>query len=161
MKHKTCAWMTTVMLALAGFSLTTSLAQNIGVAAPASAKQPAAAATLMDSIPDIIFCKDLNGVYRGGNKAWARLAGKPLNQLIGKTDLDLFPGEFGKTFQAKGREMLASRQIRRNEEWVVYPDGHRAALNTLFTGELASMTAVWSHANDGPRLPGKPTCLGS
>lgn len=46
--------------------------------------------TLMDSIPDIIFYKDLDGVYRGGNKAFAQLAGKALDQLIGKTDLDLF-----------------------------------------------------------------------
>ena len=89
--------------------------------------------TLMDSIPNIIFYKDLDGVYRGGNKAWARLAGKPMDQLIGKTDLDLFPEELAKSFRAKDQEMLASRQTRRNEEWVVYPDGRRALLDTLKT----------------------------
>ena len=47
----------------------------------------------MNSIPDIIFYKDMDGVYRGGNSAWAALAGKPLDQLIGKTDFDLFPAD--------------------------------------------------------------------
>ena len=122
------------MLALASLSLTTSVqAQNNGVTAKPSAKQLTAAATLMDSIPDIIFCKDLNGVYRSGNQAWARLAGKPLDQLIGKTDLDLFPEELGKSFQAKDREMLTSGETQRNEEWAVYPDGRRALLDTLKT----------------------------
>jgi len=194
MKHKTFVWMTTLMLAMASFSLTTTiLAQNKEQSAQDPAKQLTAITTLMDSIPDIIFYKDLDGVYRGGNNAWARLVGKPKDQLIGKTDLDLFPEELAKSFRAKDREMLASRQSRRNEEWVAYPDGRRAlldtlktpwldasgkvlgvlgicreitpspaaekevlaandqfyaALNTLFTGELAPMNAIWSHAND-------------
>lgn len=182
------------MLAAASFSLTnTSLAQNKEQSVADPAEQLTATATLMDSIPDIIFYKDLKGVYRGGNNAWARLAGKPKDQLIGKTDLDLFPGELGKSFQAKDQKMLASRQTRRNEEWVVYPDGRRAlldtlktpwldesgkvlgvlgicreitpspaaekevlaanqqfyaALNQLLTGEMKSMTTVWSHEDD-------------
>ena len=37
----------------------------------------------MNSIPDIIFYKDMDGVYRGGNSAWATLLGKPADQLIG------------------------------------------------------------------------------
>ena len=194
MQQKTSVWITTLLLAVASFSLTTTtLAQNKDQSAQDPAKQLTAITTLMDSIPDIIFYKDMDGVYRGGNKAWARLAGKPLDQLIGKTDLDMFPEEFAKSFRAKDREMLASRQTQRNEEWVVYPDGRRAlldtlktpwldesgkvlgvlgisreitpspaaekevlaandqfyaALNTLFTGELAPMNAIWSHAND-------------
>ena len=37
----------------------------------------------MNSIPDIIFYKDTEGVYRGGNTAWAALTGKPIDQLVG------------------------------------------------------------------------------
>lgn len=123
-----------LLIAVAGLCLTsTSLAQNQQPSAADPAKQLSAISTLMDSIPDIIFYKDLDGVYRGGNKAWSRLAGKPLDQLIGKTDLDLFPEELAKSFQAKDQEMLASRQDRRNEEWVVYPEGRRALLDTLKT----------------------------
>jgi PAS domain S-box-containing protein len=87
----------------------------------------------LDSIPDIIFYKDLEGVYRGGNKAWATLAGKPLDTLIGMTDFELFAKDLASLFRTKDQEMLASQKSRRNEEWVVYPDGRRALLDTLKT----------------------------
>ena len=87
----------------------------------------------MNSIPDIIFYKDTEGVYRGGNTAWAALAGKPLDQLIGKTDLDLFPEEIGKSFQSYDKAMLASGKATRNKEWLVYPDGKKVYVETLKT----------------------------
>ena len=58
-------------------------------------------AAIINSIPDIIFYKDIDGVYRGGNQAWAELLGKPLNELIGKTDLDLFPEDVAKFFRER------------------------------------------------------------
>jgi PAS domain S-box-containing protein len=75
----------------------------------------------------------MEGVYRGGNKAWGQLSGRAPDELIGKTDFDLFPRDLAESFRANDREMLASRQTRRNEEWVVYPDGRRALLDTLKT----------------------------
>lgn len=180
-------------LMLTSVLTTTSQAQNHEPSTQDSALQLAAITSLMDSIPDIIFYKDLEGVYRGGNKAWAQLLGKTPDELIGKTDFDLFPEDLAKFFRTKDLEMLTSRQTQRNEEWVVHPDGRRAlldtlktpwvdpsgkvlgvlgicrditpsptaeqdvlaandqfysALNTMFTGELAPMIAMWSHAND-------------
>jgi PAS domain S-box-containing protein len=87
----------------------------------------------MNSIPDIIFYKDTDGVYRGGNTAWAALLGKPLDQLVGKTDLDLFPEEMGKSFQSYDKAMLASGKATKNEEWLVYPDGRKVYVVTLKT----------------------------
>ncbi len=87
----------------------------------------------MNSIPDIIFYKDTDGVYRGGNTAWAALLGKPLDQLVGKTDLDLFPEEMGKSFQSYDKAMLASGKATKNEEWLVYPDGRKVYVETLKT----------------------------
>jgi PAS domain S-box-containing protein len=87
----------------------------------------------MNSIPDIIFYKDTDGVYRGGNTAWAALLGKPLDQLVGKTDLDLFPEEMGKSFQSYDKAMLAGGKATKNEEWLVYPDGRKVYVETLKT----------------------------
>lgn len=89
--------------------------------------------SVLNTIPDIIFFKDLDGVYRGGNAAWAKLAGKPLSELIGKTDLDLFPKELAESFRAYDQAMLKSGQSQRNDEWVTYPDGNRALIDTLKT----------------------------
>ena len=87
----------------------------------------------MNSIPAIIFYKDKDGVYRGGNSAWAALLGKPLDQIVGKTDFDLFPADVAKSFQSYDKAMLASGQATKNEEWLVYPDGRKVYVETLKT----------------------------
>jgi PAS domain S-box-containing protein len=87
----------------------------------------------MNSIPDIIFYKDTAGVYRGGNTAWAALAGKPLDQLVGKTDFDLFQADVAKSFQSYDKAMLAYGKATKNEEWLTYPDGRKVYVETLKT----------------------------
>jgi len=86
---------------------------------------------VVDSLPDVIFYKDLDGVYRAGNKAWGELAGLPVGELLGKTDFDLFPEDVATGFREQDLEMLRSRQCRRNQEWLDYPDGRRAKVDTL------------------------------
>ncbi|MFM8719277.1 MAG: PAS domain-containing protein [Chthoniobacterales bacterium] len=102
-------------------------------AADNAADQLEIVTTAMNSIPDIIFYKDTEGVYRGGNSAWAALAGKPLDQLIGKTDFDLFPADVAKSFQSYDKAMLEAGKARRNEEWLTYPDGRKVYVETLKT----------------------------
>jgi PAS domain-containing protein len=55
---------------------------------------------VVDSLPDVIFYKDLDGVYSAGNKAWGELLGRPVGELLGKTDADLFPAAVASGFRA-------------------------------------------------------------
>ena len=87
----------------------------------------------MDFIPDLIFYKDLEGVYLGCNRALCELIGRPVDELVVKTDFDLFPENLAKSFRGKDQEMLDSGQTKRNDEWVDYPDGRRVLLDTLKT----------------------------
>tara|TARA_B110000285_G_scaffold90166_1_gene103328 strand:+ start:639 stop:1097 length:459 start_codon:yes stop_codon:yes gene_type:complete len=121
------ALLSIALLAAASVVTNTALAEN-------GSPHPAVdLTTVMNSIPDIIFYKDLAGVYRGGNSAWAKLTGQPLDQIIGKTDFDLFPEELATSFRTYDQAMLASGQSRSNQEWVVYPDGQRVLLETVKT----------------------------
>jgi PAS domain S-box-containing protein len=88
---------------------------------------------LIDSIPDLIFFKDHASVYLGCNKAFEAFAGRTENDLIGLTDLDMFPREVGELFRETDRQMMAHRMSRRNEEWVDYQDGRHVFLETLKT----------------------------
>ena len=91
---------------------------------------------VLDSTPDLIFYKDYrdkDGSYIGCNQAFAAFVGKPLEQIIGKNDLDLFGFEVGNFFRTKDLEMLNANATRINEEWVSYPDGRRVLLSTLKT----------------------------
>jgi len=104
---------------------------NHSPAADSAAEQLETVTTAMNSIPDVIFYKDLDDVYRGGNTAWAALLGKPLDELIGKTDAELFPAEVAASFRADDQTTLAGGKARRFQEWLVYPDGRKVYVNTL------------------------------
>jgi PAS domain S-box-containing protein len=117
----------------AAIAMAFAASAQLSPAADSAAEQLATVTSAMNSIPDIIFYKDTDGVYRGGNTAWAALLGKPLDQLVGKTDLDLFPEEMAKSFQSYDKAMLAGGQATRNEEWLVYPDGRKVYVETLKT----------------------------
>jgi PAS domain-containing protein len=84
---------------------------HLSPAADTAAEPLEVITSAMNSIPDIIFYKDTEGVYRGGNTAWAALVGKPLDQLVGKTDFDLFPADVAKSFQSYDKAMLASGKV--------------------------------------------------
>ncbi|MEA5113858.1 MAG: PAS domain S-box protein [Geobacteraceae bacterium] len=88
---------------------------------------------LIDSIPDLIVFKDHESVYLGCNKAFEAFAGRKEKDLIGLTDLDMFPREVGEFFRKMDCQMMAHRKARRNEEWVDYPDGRHVFLETLKT----------------------------
>jgi PAS domain S-box-containing protein len=80
--------------------------------------------SVINSIPDLIFYKDLEGVYLGGNKAFSELIGRPIDEI---------PENVAKFFREKDQEMLASRHTKRNDEWVDYPDGRHVLSDTLKT----------------------------
>jgi PAS domain S-box-containing protein len=88
---------------------------------------------VIDLMPEVIFYKDLNGLYQGGNLAWAELIGKPVSQMIGKSDLDIFPKESAEIYHHNDLKMLALKQETRNQEWIQYPDGRRVFVETQKT----------------------------
>jgi len=89
--------------------------------------------SLIDSVPDIIFYKDMNGVYLGCNPRFAEFVGRPRNEIIGMTDYDLFDKEIADFFREHDRHMLASGSPRNNEELITYPDGRKKLIDTLKT----------------------------
>jgi len=88
---------------------------------------------LLDSVPDVVFYKDLNGLYMGCNSACEAIMGTTEKDIIGKTDYDFFPKELAEFFREKDRQMLASGRPQHNEEYVDHPDGRRILLHTVKT----------------------------
>ena len=104
--------------------------------------------SLLDSIPDIIFYKDVHGVYLGCNPPFAEFVGRPKEEIIGRTDYDLFDQEIADFFREHDKKMLELRQPRHNDEWITYRDGRRRLIDTLKTpywgpdGELIGILGV-------------------
>jgi len=93
---------------------------------------------LLDSIPDIVFFKDLNGAYLGCNPEFARYVGRPQEEIVGCTDHDLFPYEIAEFYRENDRIMMESGEPSHNAEWIDYLDGHRRALLDTFKAPLRS-----------------------
>ncbi|WP_172203578.1 diguanylate cyclase domain-containing protein [Niveibacterium sp. COAC-50] len=87
--------------------------------------------TLLDSIADPVFAKDQDGRFIACNPAFERLSGNAEAQLIGRCDHDFWERGLADFYRAHDRAVMATGEARRNEEWVVYPDGHRVRVDTL------------------------------
>ena len=94
--------------------------------------------SLLDSIPDIIFFKDSSGIYLGCNPSFAEFVGKSRNEIVGKSDYDLFDKETAEAFRSYDLIVLENKQPRHNEEWITYPDGKKILIDTLKTPYWAS-----------------------
>jgi len=77
-------------------------------------RQSGLISTLLDSIPDLIFYKDTEGVYLGCNNPFAEFVGKPKHDIVGKTDHDLFDQETADLFRHFDVEMMKHKQPSHN-----------------------------------------------
>ena len=88
---------------------------------------------LISSIPDIFFYKNTEGLYLGCNKAFEKYAGKPENEISGKTDLELFGEETSNQYRKTDLDVMQSGQTMASERVITYPDGSQVYLETLKT----------------------------
>jgi diguanylate cyclase (GGDEF)-like protein/PAS domain S-box-containing protein/putative nucleotidyltransferase with HDIG domain len=98
-----------------------------------SSRQAALIVSIMNSIPDLIFYKDLEGHYIGCNDAFAEFCGRPKDEILGKTDHELFSVAEADWFRHIDKKMIAEKTQREDEELVTYPDGSKRMLDTLKT----------------------------
>ncbi|MEI7484640.1 MAG: PAS domain S-box protein [Ignavibacteriota bacterium] len=87
--------------------------------------------SLIDSIPDMIFFKDTEGVYLGCNPVFQEFVGKTKEEIIGKTDYDFVDKETADFFRHHDKLMLTENQTHRNEELVTFANGRKVLLDTL------------------------------
>jgi len=67
--------------------------------------------SLVESMPQNVFSKDLNGRFIFANQNYCRTEGKSLADILGKTDFDLHPFELAQQYSADDRHMMETKQI--------------------------------------------------
>ncbi len=73
--------------------------------------------TLINNLPDYVYVKDAEGRFIMANVAVARQLGFSLpDEVIGKTDFDLFPHELAARYRAEEEEMIQSGKGLHNHE---------------------------------------------
>jgi len=85
---------------------------------------------LMNTIPDMVFFKNLEGEFEDCNEAFARCVGMPVDEVIGKTDDDFSSTDDAEASRARDREVIESGLTLCNEEWVLHHDGRRIRMES-------------------------------
>lgn len=73
---------------------------------------------LMNNTSRLIYFKDLEGRYTFINPVWQRHAGVPADQVLGRTDIEIFGTEWGNCFRRNDLKVLAERDTCDFEESV-------------------------------------------
>ncbi len=79
--------------------------------------------TIMDNCPAIIFLKDREGRYLYTNSRFKTLLRLSREDIVGRTDFDLFPHEQALAFRANDLTVLQSGTASQFEETAVHADG--------------------------------------
>jgi PAS domain S-box-containing protein len=66
--------------------------------------------SIIDTTPDFLVLKDRDGVYREVNAAFCHFLGKQREDIIGKTDMDLFPPDEAAAYRAVDEEIIRTGQ---------------------------------------------------
>ncbi|WP_298683937.1 PAS domain-containing sensor histidine kinase [uncultured Methanomethylovorans sp.] len=86
---------------------------------------------LVNSIPDLIFCKDRQGKYIVCNPAFSKFLGRPKEEIIGKTDHDLFGNELANHFLTNDKKIIEENNFLKIEELAVDFNGKEVLFETF------------------------------
>lgn len=86
--------------------------------------------TIIEDLPGSIYWKNKEGVYKGRNRTSAESLRNmnfvwKLEDIIGKTDYDLFAKEMADGFRAHDREVMEARKESTREEVAILPSGEK------------------------------------
>jgi PAS domain S-box-containing protein len=88
---------------------------------------------LVESLPQSILRKDLEGRFTFVNQFFCRTLGKPMEAILGKTDADLFPPELAAKYRRDDEQVLASQKPFETVEVNVNAAGEKVYVQVIKT----------------------------
>ncbi len=90
--------------------------------------------TLLQTIPDLIWLKNPDGIYLNCNARFERFFGAKEAEMVGKKDHDFVDDDLADSFREHDRIAMAAGKPSINEEWLTFADdGHRELVETIKT----------------------------
>ncbi len=89
--------------------------------------------SLVETIPQMILCKDLDGRFTFANQKLCAELGTTLENIKGKTDVDFFPPELAEKYRADDQRVIASGKVLDVVEQHVTPKGEKLYVQTMKT----------------------------
>ncbi len=91
--------------------------------------------TIFESIPDLVFCKDMDLRFIRCNRRFEEYLGHSEADLLGKSDMDLRSLEPGMAegFRAADMEVINEKKVKSYEEYITAKNGERRLFETIKT----------------------------
>lgn len=89
--------------------------------------------SLVETLPQNIFRKNSNDEFTFANKRFCETVGRTLEEIIGKTDFDLYPPKLAKQYQEDDRHIMESGQPVEKIEENQTPTGEQRYVNVVKT----------------------------
>ena len=89
--------------------------------------------SLVETLPQNIFRKDLQERFTFANQQFCKTLGHPLAEILGKTDFDFFPPEMAAKFQRDDTRVMATSQSYETVEEHRLPDGSKIYVQVVKT----------------------------
>ncbi len=111
-------------------------------------------AEMVRNIPDMAWLKDADSRYIAVNEKFAEVAGRPIGDIIGKTDLEIWNADFARDYRQDDLIVIQTQKLRRIEEKQQDHTGREYWVETIKTpifdskGEVIGTTGVARDIND-------------
>ncbi|MDI1299039.1 EAL domain-containing protein [Methylotenera sp.] len=88
----------------------------------------------LEAIPDLVWMKNMDGVFLRCNRSFERFLGSDKPNVIGKTDYDFFDKESADFFRLHDRKAANQDFPLITEEWLTFNDGYYGLFEVTKTG---------------------------
>ena len=88
---------------------------------------------ILNNIPDIAWLKDIQSRFIVVNEAFGRACCFRPDELVGKTDLEIWPRDLAESYRADDQEVIKSKKRKFVEERLVNKDGSEQWIETIKT----------------------------
>ena len=87
---------------------------------------------VLDNSPAVVYIKDVQGRYLLVNRRFEQLFKRERHELIGCTDVQLFPEEIAEAFNTNDRDVIAQKRAMEFEEIAPHDDGPHVYVSVKF-----------------------------
>jgi sigma-B regulation protein RsbU (phosphoserine phosphatase) len=105
--------------------------------------------SLVETLPQNIFRKNLQLRFTFGNQKFCETLGRPLDEIVGKTDFDFFPSDLAEKYQRDDRRVLTTGQPYETVEENQPPGGGKIYVHVVKTplrgadGQIIGLQAIF------------------
>ncbi len=105
--------------------------------------------SLVENLPQNVFRKDLSGRFTFASQRFCQTLGKPVEEVLGKTDRDFYPADLAASYQQDDARVMATGEAWEGEEEHRAPDGPPQFVQVMKTplrdaqGQVTGLQAIF------------------